>query len=53
MYAIRSYYDKDSFFKGGKSFYTKLVDEILTEIDSLPGKHLYFLDDHLLGNPSP
>ncbi len=43
---------KDSFFKGGKSFYTKLVDEILTEIDSLPGKHLYFLDDHLLGNPT-
>ncbi|HRX15489.1 MAG TPA: radical SAM protein [Spirochaetota bacterium] len=42
---------KDSFFKGGISFYTHRVDEILTEISRLPGKHLYFLDDHLLGNP--
>ncbi|MCT4591482.1 MAG: B12-binding domain-containing radical SAM protein [Carboxylicivirga sp.] len=42
---------KDSFFKGGKSFYTQRVDEILTEIDRLKGKHLYFIDDHLLGNP--
>jgi len=42
---------KDAFFKGGKSFYTQLVDDALSEIDRLPGKHLYFLDDHLLGNP--
>lgn len=42
---------KDSFFKGGKSFYTLRVDEILSEIDGLPGQHLYFLDDHLLANP--
>jgi radical SAM superfamily enzyme YgiQ (UPF0313 family) len=42
---------KDSFFKGGKSFYSQRVDEILTEISGLKGKHLYFLDDHLLGNP--
>lgn len=42
---------KDAFFKGGKSFYTQRVDEILAEIDRLPGKHLYFLDDHLLGDP--
>lgn len=41
---------KDAFFIGGKSFYTQLVDDALTEIDRLPGKHLYFLDDHLLGN---
>ncbi len=41
---------KDSFFKGGKSFYTQQIDEILNEIDRLPGKHLYFLDDHMLGN---
>jgi hypothetical protein len=27
------------------------VDRALAEIDSLPGRHLYFLDDHLLGNP--
>ena len=41
---------KDAFFKGGKSFYTQLVDDALSEIDRLPGRHLYFLDDHLLGN---
>lgn len=41
---------KDAFFHGGKSFYTQLVDDALSEIDRLPGKHLYFLDDHLLGN---
>lgn len=42
---------KDAFFVGGKSFYTQLVDDALAEIDRLSGKHLYFLDDHLLGNP--
>lgn len=42
---------KDSFFKGGKSFYTQKIDEILDEINRLPGKHLYFLDDHLFANP--
>lgn len=42
---------KDAFFKGGKSFYTQKIDEILLEISRLKGKHLYFLDDHLLGNP--
>lgn len=41
---------KDAFFKGGKSFYTQAVDDALAEIDRLPGKHLYFLDDHLLGH---
>jgi len=41
---------KDAFFQGGKSFYTQLVDDALAEIDRLPGRHLYFLDDHLLGN---
>jgi radical SAM superfamily enzyme YgiQ (UPF0313 family) len=41
---------KDAFFAGGKSFYTQRVDAALAEIDRLPGKHLYFLDDHLLGN---
>jgi radical SAM superfamily enzyme YgiQ (UPF0313 family) len=41
---------KDAFFEGGKSFYTQLVDDALAEIDRLPGHHLYFLDDHLLGN---
>lgn len=41
---------KDAFYLGGKSFYTQLVDDALAEIDRLPGRHLYFLDDHLLGN---
>jgi hypothetical protein len=26
------------------------VDDALAEIDRLPGRHLYFLDDHLFGN---
>ncbi len=42
---------KQSFFQGGKSFYTLEVDRALTEIESLQGRHLYFLDDHLFANP--
>src|SRR5438552_14241894 len=42
---------KDGFFAGGRSFYTQLVDDALAEIARLPGRHLYFLDDHLFGNP--
>jgi radical SAM superfamily enzyme YgiQ (UPF0313 family) len=41
---------KDAFFDGGRSFYTQRVDDALAEIDRLPGRHLYFLDDHLLGD---
>jgi radical SAM superfamily enzyme YgiQ (UPF0313 family) len=41
---------KDAFFEGGRTFYTQEVDDALAEIDRLPGSHLYFLDDHLLGN---
>lgn len=41
---------KDAFFEGGRTFYTQEVDDALAEIDRLPGRHLYFLDDHLLGN---
>lgn len=41
---------KDAFFLGGRSFYTQRVDRALAEIESLPGRHLYFLDDHLLGH---
>ena len=41
---------KEAFFAGGKSFYTQSVDDALAEIERLPGKHLYFLDDHLFGN---
>jgi len=42
---------KDAFFAGGRSFYTQRVDDALAEIARLPGRHLYFLDDHLLGEP--
>src|SRR5207302_1977120 len=42
---------KEAFYKGGKSFYTLQVDDALAEIERLPGRHLYFLDDHLFGNP--
>jgi radical SAM superfamily enzyme YgiQ (UPF0313 family) len=41
---------KEAFFKGGKSFYTQSIDAALAEIERLPGRHLYFLDDHLFGN---
>lgn len=42
---------KVAFFKGGKQFYTQTVDAALEQIDRLPGRHLYFLDDHLFGSP--
>ncbi len=42
---------KEAFYRGGKSFYTQAVDDALAEIERLPGRHLYFLDDHLFGNP--
>lgn len=41
---------KEAFFEGGKSFYTQTVDAALAEIERLPGRHLYFLDDHLFGH---
>ena len=41
---------KEPFFQGGRSFYTQRVDEALAEIERLPGRHLYFLDDHLFGD---
>jgi radical SAM superfamily enzyme YgiQ (UPF0313 family) len=40
---------KEAFFEGGRSFYTQTVEAALAEIDRLPGRHLYFLDDHLFG----
>lgn len=41
---------KDAFFENGKGFYTQPVDAALAEIERLPGRHLYFLDDHLFGH---
>ena len=43
---------KDAFYTGGRGFYTQAVDDAVAEIDRLPGRHLYFLDDHLLGKPT-
>lgn len=42
---------KDAFFAGGRSFYVRKIDDALREIEALPGRHLYFLDDHLFGLP--
>ena len=42
---------KDAFFGKGTGFYVRRVDDALAEIDSLPGRHVYFLDDHLFGHP--
>lgn len=39
-----------SFFKEGKSFHTYKIDRILEEIESLKGRHLYFLDDNLFAD---
>jgi radical SAM superfamily enzyme YgiQ (UPF0313 family) len=41
---------KEAFFEGGRGFYTQKVDDALAEIEKLPGRHLYFLDDHLFGD---
>nr|WP_240963792.1 radical SAM protein [Luteolibacter luteus] len=41
---------KEAFFEGGNSYYVQKVDEALAEIERLPGRHLYFLDDHLFGD---
>jgi radical SAM superfamily enzyme YgiQ (UPF0313 family) len=41
---------KDSFFAGGRSYYAMTVDRALAEIERLPGRHLYFLDDHLFAD---
>ena len=41
---------KQSFFRGGKSFYTMGVEQALGQIDALGGRHLFFLDDHLFAD---
>jgi radical SAM superfamily enzyme YgiQ (UPF0313 family) len=41
----------EAFFAGGRGFYTRRVAGALAEIARLPGRHLYFLDDHLFGDP--
>jgi radical SAM superfamily enzyme YgiQ (UPF0313 family) len=41
---------KDNFYRGGRSYYHQKVDQTLAEIDRLPGRHLYFLDDNLFAD---
>ena len=41
---------KENFFKGGRSYYHQHVDQVLHEIDRLPGRHLYFVDDNLFAD---
>lgn len=43
---------KECFYKGGKSYYTMNLDRALHQIEEMPGRHLFFLDDHLFGNES-
>lgn len=40
----------NSFFRGGKHFYTATLDRCLMEIDRLSGRHLFFLDDNIFGD---
>lgn len=40
----------NSFYKHGKSFYTYKIDRILEELETLKGKHLYFLDDNIFAD---
>ena len=41
---------KNDFYRGGRSFYTQTVDDALAQIESLSGRHLFFLDDNLFGD---
>lgn len=40
-----------NFYAGGKSYYLADRSHVRKEIESLPGRHLFFLDDNLFGNP--
>ncbi len=41
---------QSSFYKSWPSVSTPSLDRVLAEIESLPGRHLYFLDDNFFGN---
>jgi radical SAM superfamily enzyme YgiQ (UPF0313 family) len=41
---------KENFYRGGRSYYHQRVDQVLAEIDRLPGRHLFFLDDNLFAD---
>ncbi|MHC4984838.1 MAG: B12-binding domain-containing radical SAM protein, partial [Planctomycetota bacterium] len=40
----------DSFYRGGRRFYTMAADQALAQIDALPGRHVFFLDDNIFGD---
>ncbi|RJQ47696.1 MAG: radical SAM protein [Gaiellales bacterium] len=40
----------DSFFQQGKRFYTCSVEWALGEIERMPGRHLFFLDDNIFAD---
>ncbi len=40
-----------SFLAGSRRHCTRAVDRALAEVESLPGRHLYFLDDNLFADP--
>jgi len=40
-----------SFLRGCTPFFTESVDQALAQIEALPGRHLFFLDDDLFANP--
>jgi len=42
---------KESFFRCCPSFFTQRVEDALTQVEGLPGRHLFFLDDNLFGSP--
>lgn len=42
---------KSSFYAGGPSFYTCNPEAALTEIEAMPGRHLFFLDDNIFADP--
>ncbi len=41
---------KDAFYQGGAGFYRRPVEDVLDEIRSLPGRYLFFVDDHVFGD---
>lgn len=40
----------NDFFRGGRHFYTMSLERAVEEIDALPGRHLFFLDDNIFGD---
>lgn len=41
---------KDNFYDGGKSFYTAPLKWIEEELDAMPGRYVFFLDDNIMAD---